>query len=144
MKISESVKVYELKFTAEEVIAFYFHSQNAFIELEGDKFTQYLTEDGIQNMLQLRQARKEENKKACELYQRCAKTLVQVSNATDQKYKKVVGLPLEIIPLQNPYQLKTHEKLQVKILFKGKPLPKYSLRTWYKAQTSESTIENIL
>ena len=40
---------------------------------------------------------------------------------------KVVGLPLEIVPLSNPFKLKIGNTLQVRVLFQGQPLPDANL-----------------
>ena len=42
-------------------------------------------------------------------------------------------MPLELIPLQNPYTLKDMDKLTVKVLFQGKPLVKKMVVTWHKS-----------
>ncbi len=117
---------------------FAMESNNSFIELEGEKFTEYLKEDGIDNILQLRQNKGESNKGARELYRRCAKTLLQVGNKPDDTPLKVLGQALEIVPLKNPYALKKNETLTVQILFEGKPLPNAVVRTWQKAPDQET------
>lgn len=113
-------------------------SNNSFIELEAEKFNDYLKEDGIENIAQLRADKKELDKPAREFYQRCAKTLLQVGGTMDGSYKKNLGQPLEIIPLKNPYALKANEGLPVQILFKGKPLPNAVVRTWHKTPNTET------
>lgn len=115
-------------------------SKNSFIELEAKEFNEYLKEDGIENILQLREQKGELGKKSREFYQRNVKTLVQVSGKTDETYGKETGMPLEIIPLQNPYRLKTGEKLSVKVLFEGKPLANHAVRTWYKNNNAETPV----
>jgi uncharacterized GH25 family protein len=116
-------------------------SKNSFIELEGDKFDAYLKEDGIDNILALRTKNGQANQKARELYQRCAKTLVQVGGKDDNTYQLVTGMPLEIVPLDNPYQLKAGDRLRVRVLFEGKPLADHSVRTWHKTGQPEGTTQ---
>ena len=119
-------------------------SSDSYIEMEADKFNEYLKEDGISDILQRRKTRNELGKKSRELYQRCAKTLVQAGTKTDNTYKKNVGYLLEIIPLQNPYTLKPGQTLVVKILFKNKPLPNYAIRTWHKSNPTDKTTEQVV
>ncbi len=133
----------EFKSPGTHVVAM--QSKNSFIELEGDKFDAYLKEDGIANILAQRTEQGQLGKKARELYQRCAKLLVQVGNKNDNTFQQVVGLPLELVPLANPYQLKVGDRLAVKVLFNGKPLTNHSVRTWHKTDQPETqTTEGVL
>lgn len=113
-------------------------SNNSFIELEAEKFNAYLEEDGIENILALREKQNQLDKPSREFYQRCAKTLLQVGQKTDNTYAINCGMPLEIMPLQNPYRLKVGDKLSVKILFEGKPLPDAVVRSWQKADETKT------
>ncbi len=113
-------------------------SNNSFLELEGDKFNDYLAEDGIENILALREQRGELEKPAREFYQRCAKALLQAGKKTDETYALNTGMPLEIIPLQNPYALRVGDKLKVQILFEGNPLPDAVVRTWHKTDETKT------
>ncbi len=117
-------------------------SNNSFLELEGEKFNAYLEEDGIENILALREQRGELDQPARELYQRCAKSLLQVGKKKDETYNKITGMPLDIIPLQNPYRLQPGDTLPVKILFEGTPLPHAVVRTWHKTNKSETRNQN--
>ncbi|HMO38740.1 MAG TPA: DUF4198 domain-containing protein [Saprospiraceae bacterium] len=116
-------------------------SQNSFLELEGDKFNAYLEEDGIENILALREQRGELDKPAREFYQRCAKSLLQAGKKTDETYNVITGMPLEIIPLQNPYTMKPGDVLPVQILFENKPLPNVVVRSWYKMDETKTRDE---
>jgi uncharacterized GH25 family protein len=107
-------------------------SLNSFIELDGEKFNAYLQEDGISEVYEQRAKSNQLNTPAREFYSRCAKTLVQVGDKPSKNFKKIVGMPLEIIPLQNPYAKKIGEKLECKILFKNKPLANASVKIWHR------------
>ena len=107
-------------------------SKNSLIALEADKFNDYLIEDGMEDMLETRKQKGELQKPSRELYQRCAKNLLQVGDKMTNTFKKVVGLPLEIVPMQNPYDCKIGDKLTVKILFQGKALKNKKIFTWHK------------
>jgi uncharacterized GH25 family protein len=113
-------------------------STNSFIELEADKFNEYLKEDGIDNILALREKTGEMGKPSREFYQRCAKSILQVGNKKDDTYAINCGMPLEIMPLQNPYDLKIGDKLSVKILFEGKPLADAVVRSWHKVDETKT------
>lgn len=111
-----------------------------FIRLEAEKFTAYLKEDGLEDVLAWRTQNKEEAKEGTELYERCNKTLFQVGKTKTQAYKKILGLPLEIILLQNPYN--QPEKLTVKLLFQGKPLPQHLLKIWHR-EAGKTTLQDL-
>lgn len=105
-------------------------SNQAFIELEPEKFEEYLNEDGLEFVLDERAKRGEKNKNARELYSRFAKLLIQVGDRTDETYKKSAGLKYEVIPSQNPYDLKSGDYLECKILYRGNPEPHALVKVW--------------
>lgn len=105
-------------------------SNQAFIELESEKFEEYAKEDGLDYVLEERLRLGEQNRKSRELYSRYAKLLVQVGDRTDDTYKKIAGLKLEIIPSQNPYDLKSGDYLECKVLFRGNPEPHALVKVW--------------
>ncbi len=107
-------------------------TNNAFIELEGSKFNAYLLEDGLFNALTIRNEKGLLEQKATEYYARNIKTLLQVGNKLDQSYKKNVGMPLEIIPLQNPYELKKMQRCTFEVIFKEKPLEQAVVKAWHQ------------
>ena len=111
-------------------------SNYAFIELEGEKFNAYLKEDGLEDIHELRTKNNTLDKPAKEFYGRFVKLLVQVGNKKTDSYKKKIGTPVEIIPLQNPYALKSGDYLECKILFNGKPLIEQMVKVWYKINTT--------
>ncbi len=46
-------------------------------------------------------------------------------------WNKATGLPLEIVPLQNPFKLKIGDTLRVRVLFQGKALAEANLG-WHR------------
>jgi uncharacterized GH25 family protein len=106
-------------------------SNAAYVELEGAKFNDYLIEDGIDDILALRKANNELDKPSRENYSRYAKLLLQSGNKTDgDVFKRKMGFKVEIIPLTNPYTLKSGDYLECEILFDGKPLPHQMVKVW--------------
>ena len=91
-------------------------SNAAFMESDAQAFHDYLKEDGLENIIDIRQKAGTENAPAKEFYTRFAKLLVQVGNRTDDTFKKRLGYRVEIIPQQNPYALKTGDYLQCLVL----------------------------
>lgn len=106
-------------------------SENSFITLDGEKFSAYLLEDGLTDILQQRKMMEIANNPARELYCRFAKTLIQVGNKKVSNHGKVLGTALEIVPIQNPYTLNDGDKLSVQLIFEQKPLCEAVVKIWH-------------
>jgi len=122
----------ELPLVTEGTHLFIMQSNNAFIELPADEFNAYLKDDGLDDILTLRSQGQVGNLSAPgrEYYQRNAKLLVQVGEKTDAMHQKITGLPLEIVPLQNPYAVKLTGEIKFKVFFEGQPLPYTLVKVW--------------
>lgn len=107
-------------------------SSEAFIELDAEKFNDYLKEDGLDNALELRTKSNTLDKPSKEFYSRYVKLLVQAGTKTDDTFKRKTGMRIEIIPNQNPYLLKSGDYLQCLVLFDGKPSPHQLVKLWNK------------
>lgn len=113
-------------------------SQLAFIELPAAQFTAYLREEGLSQALRQRQEADESTTKpGREAYRRCAKALVLATRgpalpptAADTAYRRVLGLPLELVPEQNPYRLRPGAALTVRVLSQGRPVPGAQVQVW--------------
>jgi len=117
-------------------------SSNAKIELEAEKFNAYLTEDGQDDVLEVRRKTNSLNKPGKEFYSRYTKLLLQVGEKKNDTYKKVVGFPIEIIPEKNPYLLKKGDPVRFTILFEGKPIFGAKVKVWNRFD-NRTTIQNI-
>lgn len=133
-----------LAFKADQEGTYLFSLQSnaAYIELEGEKFNDYLKEDGLDYILDERAKSGSLNKKSTEFYSRYAKVLVQAGIKTDDTYKKKLGLRYEIIPDQNPYTLKAGDHLQCRVLFEGKPAAHALVKVWNKVNNT-TFLQNI-
>ena len=92
------------------------------IELEADKFNEYLVSDGLPHIFRLRFEEKTLNKSAKERYRKSPTALVRVGDANAGNWNKPLDLPLQIVPLQNPFDRKVGDTLRVKVYFQQKPL----------------------
>ena len=84
------------------------------IQLEPDKFVDYLKEEGLFHVLNSRSQHGETQRPGRERYSKFAKSLV-VSGSADDFYKHVVGFPIEIIPEANPSILQPGRDLPVRL-----------------------------
>lgn len=108
-----------------------YNSTNNFIKSEAPKFHEYLLEDGLLNAIEYRKENNETDSMGRELYQRSAKTLIQVGTKKDNTNLLTTELPIDIIPFTNPYNLKQTDSLRVKILFNKEPVSNSMVKIWH-------------
>ena len=92
------------------------------IALPADTFNMYLKDDGIPDILAQRRTRNELTKPAKERYHKHVKAMIQVGDSLRSGFDAVFGYPAEIIPLANPYSLRSGATLRVRVLVDGKPV----------------------
>jgi uncharacterized GH25 family protein len=97
-------------------------TKKSFIKLEAETFNAYLKDQGLDEVVALRKKKEQVADSAREYYSRYSKLLVQAGAGSDDTYKKIVGLPVEIIPIENPYTLKVGDRIHFQVLFNGSPL----------------------
>jgi hypothetical protein len=90
--------------------------------LPAKEFNEYLVGEGIPDVLETRKRDGELEKDARYRYSKYVKTILQTGAAPTDNYKTVLGYAVEMVPQQNPYQLKKGATLQVLCLKDGKPL----------------------
>ena len=86
------------------------------------------TKKGLKNVLK------------CSYSEKFSKALVNVGNGGGDIFSKPLGQELEMVPLENPGNLKEGDYLKVKVLFKGKPLGHQMV---YGTYTGFSTEKNV-
>jgi hypothetical protein len=91
------------------------------IALTGEQFNGYLKEEGIDDMLAERTRSGMLAEAAKERYAKHVKAIFQVGNARSDGYATVLGYTAEIVPLENPYTLKSGATLRVRCLINGQP-----------------------
>lgn len=120
---------------------FGFANTPKFLSMRADSFLLYLREDGLDNVVAARQQRHETDKPSRELYQRCAKALVQVGGRPDATFARPLGMPLEIIPLANPYAQRAGQSAGFRVEFRGQPVSSALVRYWNRHGTNQLTEE---
>ena len=91
------------------------------ITLKADKFNHYLVADGLPHIYSLRAKEGTLDQDGVEQYSKSPKVLLKHGDGGGDPCQ-VVGLPLEIVPLRNPFELHVGDALGVKVLFQGKLL----------------------
>ncbi len=114
-------------------------SAESFNELPAAQFTQYLQAEGLDFILEKRREEGTTAQPGREAYRRCAKTLLQVAApaalpppATDSAALRPRGLPLELVPEQNPYRLAAGRSLTVRLLRAGLPVRGGLVQVWQR------------
>ncbi len=118
----------------------YFSGANL-ADLDAEKFNTYLKKEGLEHALKARKEAGTENERGREYYSRCAKTLVKAGDGADvSAMSTVIGYPLEIVPLNNPYKLQagtSNNKLRIKILYDSAPIPGLAVFAFNAANPEE-------
>ncbi len=92
------------------------------LELDADRFNEYLVTDGLPHIFRLRANEKTLNQPAKERYRKSPTALVQVGDAKAGVWNKPLELPLQIVPLQNPFERKVGDTLRVRVVFQRQAL----------------------
>jgi len=94
-----------------------------FVELEPTKFRNYLIDEGLEHIADLRARRNESESPAPEFYSRCAKSLVRIGDGgSSDAYSMELGYTLELIPEANPYAMAAGDTLPVRLLYEREPI----------------------
>jgi len=102
------------------------------IELSAKDFNDYLKHDGVLDILDQRRLKNELTQDATERYSKHVKAIIQVGHKHSGAFSARLGYPAELIPLQNPYDLKRGENLEVLFLKDGKPIANQPIYASYK------------
>ena len=87
-----------------------------------ENFNFYLRYEGLEDDAKEREALSETGIGAAERYQKFSKTILQVGEAQSENFDTEFGYPVEIVPLQNPYELEVGDTFRARILKDGAPL----------------------
>jgi uncharacterized GH25 family protein len=90
--------------------------------LKAAEFNEYLTLEGIPDILENRKRDKELEIDGRYRYSKYVKTILQVGNKQSDNYKTALGYAVEMIPQANPYKLKKGATIEILCLKDGKPL----------------------
>jgi uncharacterized GH25 family protein len=99
-------------------------SSGAYVELNSERFIDYLTQEGLDSTLAELRRRREDEVPARDRYARYAKALIAAGGDAGARdaFARPLGLELELVALENPYRMAPGATLAVELLFRGKPL----------------------
>ncbi|MBA3713929.1 MAG: DUF4198 domain-containing protein [Pyrinomonadaceae bacterium] len=92
------------------------------IDLKAKEFNNYLAHDGLPDTLAARRKDNQLGKDVRERYSKHVRAILQVGDARSDNYGRALGYPVEIIPRQNPYDLRVGQILEVLCTLDGQPL----------------------
>ncbi len=94
------------------------------IVLEKDDFNTYITEEGLESIVEARAARGESFAAGRERYSKVAKLALCTEGEPTggRRYREPLALPVEIVPLTDICRLRAGDTLVVQVLFEGRPL----------------------
>lgn len=99
------------------------------IRLSGALFNAYLRDEGLPDMLAARKVARQLGDSAHERYAKHVKALVRVEGKgaspdarADTAYRRSLGYPAELIPLDDPYRLRAGGTLRLRALVDGRPI----------------------
>jgi uncharacterized GH25 family protein len=110
-------------------------SNITYISIEPAIFDSYLALEGFKTAINARK-----NKpitRGLERYSRFLKTYVQVGSDRTEDFNKSMSFKIEIIPQNNPAFLKVGDKLEVLLLYNGKPLPRNRMMATYETYSEK-------
>lgn len=94
-----------------------------FIALSAKDFNGYLQSDGLPDVLAQRRRDNALGRPAREMYQKHVKAIFQVGEARTGGFDRVLAYPAELVPLENPYMLRSGGSLRVRALVDGEAVP---------------------
>ncbi|WP_194774567.1 DUF4198 domain-containing protein [Pararhodonellum marinum] len=117
------------------------------LEMSPEDFLAYLEHEGLTGLIAERKEKGLSEKSAKEKYSKHVKALLQVGKQTSVDYSKVLGYPIEFVPLNNPYATKKGEVHSFQLFWKGKPLTDQVVHYAYKVgerdtEGEKSTLTN--
>jgi uncharacterized GH25 family protein len=118
-----------------------YDSQPSFIELDGEKFLEYLHEEGLEHVIAERAQAGEAGQPGRERYQRCIKSILQVGEKSDGSYALVTGQRLELVPIDAPATCRPGGTWRVRVLFAGQPLADTKVRAWHRQGDKLTTLD---
>ncbi len=99
-----------------------YQSKPSPVVLSPAKFNQYLTEEGLEDIIALRAKRGEGAADAREVFTRCAKSLMLLGPPTAAQRDRVLQFTLELTAERNPYMMAAGQNLPFRLTYKDRPL----------------------
>lgn len=90
-------------------------------EFTAQSFADNMKHEGLLHILEARKKSGDDTKPAKKKYSKHVKAIFQVGNKRTDDYKTILTYPIELVPVNNPYSLKSGDQLSILLLINGKP-----------------------
>jgi uncharacterized GH25 family protein len=112
-----------LRVDGQGLVVIGYSSNPSTVDMEAEKFNQYLKDEGLDAIAALRARRKQTGDKSHELFSRCAKSLVLSGLPNRTQADRALGFTLELVAERNPYTMRPGEDLPVRLTYENRPMP---------------------
>lgn len=119
------------------------NTKNSLANVQAQKFNEYLRGDSLEDALEYRERNGDTTKNGLENYQCSVKTIFQVGDRFTNVYGKKTNLPLDIVPIDNPYSIDQEQDFKVQVYFMGEILKNTRVKIWHKLDDKVSVHEYI-
>ena len=113
----------------------YHSNPNAITFKTWSDFTTYLKEEGLERFEATHRQKGKPHTEIGEFYTRYAKSLIGVAGGKGDD--RPIGLPLEFVAERNPFTLQEGERLPVRLLQQGKPVPGVLIKAFNKTNPKQ-------
>ena len=90
-------------------------------EFTPESFIDNMKHEGLLDVLTERKKSGEDTQPVRKKYSKHVKAIFQVGDKLTDNYKTVLGYPIELVPMVNPYALKIGDELSMQLFIQGKP-----------------------
>jgi len=111
-----------LRVTSPGLMVIGYRSRPSPVTLPADKFTAYLTEEGLETVIDARARGQASQRDGREIFSRAAKSLVRSGAMAADSGDRALGFPIELVAERNPYQMRAGESLPVRLTYRNAPL----------------------
>ncbi len=112
-----------VKITDPGILWIGYRSGRSPVTLEAEKFEKYLSDEGLDKIVEVRKSRGESGKPGREVFSRSVKSmLVAGGPGAGAGFDRPLGLTLELVPEKNPAAVGPEGKLPLRLLYESRPL----------------------
>lgn len=97
-------------------------------------FAESLKHEGLTDLIEERKKSGEDKNPARKSYSKHVKAIFQIGDKLTDDFKTVLGFPIELVPVNNPYAVKVGGELSMQLLIGGKPAANEMVYASYEGQ----------
>lgn len=129
----------EIRLSEEGTYVIGWSSTPSYISIEAESFNEYIEAEGYDNVVEMRKASGQDTQ-GREKYTRYLKAFLQAGRKSTSNFSSPLGTKIEIIPSDNPYEIKQGSELRFRVLFDGKPLADKSVMATFDSYSTQHDV----